>query len=117
MPVHQVAALPVFNRYAHPPLYVNVSTKLIPVTPGVIIPVMVKYIVDHDIVALLVIDIAPVSMTISGLSQTLSKPPPVHPVHMMVHTTWFPGCASEPLIYPVDDVVHHIVDNNVSLLL
>ena len=91
VPVHQVAALPVFNKYAHPPLYVIVSTKLIPVTPGAIVPVIVKYIVDHDIVALLVIDIAPVSITVNGASQTLFKPHPVHHDHTMLHTIWLPG--------------------------
>ena len=87
VPVHQVAALPVFNKYAHPPLYVNVSTKLIPVTPGAIVPVMVKYIVDHDIVALLVIDIAPVSMTVNVGSQSLPSPPHVPDSPITVHTT------------------------------
>lgn len=87
VPVHHVAALPVSNRYAHPPLYVNVSTKLIPVTPAAIVPVIVKYIVDHDIVALLVMDIVPVSITINPASQTLAKPHHVHHDHTMVHTT------------------------------
>ena len=87
VPVHQVAALPVFNKYAHPPLYVMVSTKLIPVTQGAIVPVIVKYIVDHDIVALLVIDIAPVSITVNGASQTLLSQPHVPNCHITVHTT------------------------------
>ena len=43
--------------------------------------------VDHDIVALLVIDIAPVSITVSGASQALAKPHPVHHDHTIVHTT------------------------------
>lgn len=87
VPVHQVAALPVFNRYAHQPLYVKVSTKLIPVTPAAIVPVIVKYMVDHDMVALLVIDIAPVLITVNPASQTLDKPHPVHHDHIMVHVT------------------------------
>ena len=87
VPVHQVAALPVFNKYAHPPLYVNVSTKLIPVTPGAIVPVMVKYIVDHDIVALLVIDIAPVSIILTNSSQLRLNHHPVDHAHATVHAT------------------------------
>ena len=62
-----------FNKYAHPPLYVNVSTKLIPVTPGAIVPVMVKYIVDHDIVALLVM----LPVCIHCVCPVLATNPPV----------------------------------------
>lgn len=87
VPVHQVAALPVFNKYAHPPLYVMVSTKLIPVTPGAIVPVIVKYIVDHDIVALLVIDIAPVSIMLTNSSQLLFNHHPVDHARATVHAT------------------------------
>lgn len=94
-----------------------VSTTLRPVTPGAMVPVIVKYIVDQDITALLVMDIAPVSITVSGLSQALPNQPHVPHAAITVHATWFPGWISEPLIYPVEDAVHHIVDNKVLPLL
>ena len=85
VPVHQLDVFPVSNRYAHHPLYVKVSTNVIPVTHGAIVPVIVKYIVDPTMLALLVIDIAPVSIIVINSSQLLSIHHHVDHAHATVH--------------------------------